>query len=139
MEEIERKGYAADYRRSGCCGYPDKIAAFFASPLGRRVLNADKVIREFKFSLLVPAARYYKGGSGDILLQGVIDCCIEEGGQLTVMDYKTDRVTQENQLYRAKTYMPQLEAYAEAMTRITGLPVCERLIYFFATGEAVLI
>lgn len=139
-EEIERlKNMRLITGAQAAAVNPDKIAAFFASPLGRRVLNADKVIREFKFSLLVPAARYYKGGSDDILLQGVIDCCIEEGGQLTVMDYKTDRVTQENQLYRAKTYMPQLEAYAEAMTRITGLPVCERLIYFFATGEAVLI
>ena len=116
---------------------PERIVTFFASPLGKRVLTADKVIREFKFSVLVPASKYYKDGSGDILLQGVIDCCIEESEQLTVMDFKTDRITIENQLNRALSYAPQLEAYADALARITGLPVRERLIYFFSTGETV--
>jgi ATP-dependent helicase/nuclease subunit A len=84
-EEIERlKNMRLITGAQAAAVNPDKIAAFFASPLGRRVLNADKVIREFKFSLLVPAARYYKGGSG-VYCGGVL-MCIEEVGQLTVMD-----------------------------------------------------
>jgi ATP-dependent helicase/nuclease subunit A len=116
---------------------PDVIADFFSSETGRRILSADKVIREFKFSMLVPASRYYEGGDGDILLQGVVDCYIIEAGHLTVLDYKTDRVNKDTQYARALAYKPQLEAYAEAMSRITGLPVSERLIYFFATGETI--
>jgi ATP-dependent helicase/nuclease subunit A len=116
---------------------PDKIIEFFSSSIGRRITKADRLIREFKFSILVPASKYYKGGSGDILLQGVIDCCIEEAGQLTVIDYKTDKVTAENQLNRALAYAPQINAYAEALNRITELPVREKLIYFFSTGETV--
>ena len=39
-------------RRQAESVLPERIAAFFASPLGRRVLKAERVWREFKFSLL---------------------------------------------------------------------------------------
>lgn len=38
-----------------------QIAAFFASPLGRRLRTGEKVVREFKFSLLTDAAPYGDG------------------------------------------------------------------------------
>lgn len=114
-----------------------KIAAFFASGLGQRVLSADGVLREFKFSVLVPAAEHFPGARGEILLQGVVDCCIEQSGELTVIDFKSDRVNRANETERAETYRPQLAAYACALERITGKPVKQRLIYFFATGNAI--
>ena len=69
-----------------------KIGAFFASQLGRRILRAEKLYREFKFSLLVPAGEFYRDGAyadGDeILLQGVVDCCFLENGALHIVDFK---------------------------------------------------
>lgn len=118
---------------------PDKIRAFFASPLGVRVMSAEKLYREFKFSLLVKAEDYFPGGEdGDsvaddeILFQGVVDCCFEEGGALHVIDFKSDYVTKETLAEKTKLYAPQLTAYGRAMERIVGLPVKSRLIYFFA-------
>ena len=44
------------------------------------------------FSLLCPAEKFFPGGEGEsVLMQGVIDCMIE-AGELTIIDYKTDRV-----------------------------------------------
>ena len=116
---------------------PQKITRFFESDIGKRVLNAGKTTREFKFSLLYPAERFFEGGGEDeVLLQGVIDCFFEEQDELTVIDFKTDRVTLTDVGEKVKSYTPQLAAYAEALERITGKPVKERIIYFFALDES---
>ncbi|NMA25259.1 MAG: hypothetical protein GX936_06295 [Clostridiales bacterium] len=115
-----------------------KIGAFFASQLGRRILRAEKLYREFKFSLLVPAGEFYRDGAyadGDeILLQGVVDCCFLENGALHIVDFKTDYVTEETLGEKTRLYAPQLNAYGRAMERILGLPVKSRLLYFFTLG-----
>ena len=66
----------------------------------------------------------------EILLQGVVDCCIEEHGELTVIDYKTDYVNQKTLHARAALYTPQLRAYASAMERITGKPVRQGILAY---------
>jgi ATP-dependent helicase/nuclease subunit A len=119
-----------------------KIARFFESDIGKRLLEAAKagnVRREFRFSLLVDAERYYQGGGYDdkILLQGSVDCFFEEGGEITVIDFKSDRVTAQTMRDRARHHAPQLEAYAEALERIVGKRVKRRVIYFFAADAAV--
>lgn len=118
---------------------PARIAAFFASDLGRAALASPTLRREFKFSILVPAADYLPGaGEGEqVLLQGVVDCFFEEGDCLTVVDFKTDRVTGEALLRRAEEYRPQLLAYSRALEEITGKPVGRRVLWFFSEGRAV--
>ncbi len=108
------------------------IERLFASSLGKRMLGAEKPLREFRFSLLVPA-----GDTGEeLLLQGVVDCCIEEEGQLVIIDYKTDSVkTPEEIKARAEHYRPQLMAYANALGRIFKKPVKECLLFFLSVGE----
>lgn len=114
------------------------ILRLFASPIGRRIMNASRLWREFKFSLLCPAEKIFPGGEGEsVLLQGVIDCMIEENGGITIIDYKTDRVHGDETLERAKGYAKQLEAYAYAAQRMTGRPVRECVLYFLYSGEIV--
>lgn len=116
-----------------------RILRFFRSETGRRLLGADALWREFKFSLLTPAGQLLADAGSDepVLLQGVVDCCFRQGDALTVLDFKTDWVTPETLGAHAETYRGQLEAYAGAMTRILGLPVREKLLYFFTLGETV--
>lgn len=117
---------------------PAKISAFFNSELGRRVLKADKLYREFKFSLLMKAGTF--DGNADhgvstddeILFQGVVDCCFLEKGALHVIDFKTDYVTPETLEEKKELYAPQLTAYSHALKRIIGLPVKSLVLYFFA-------
>jgi hypothetical protein len=109
---------------------------FLGSDVGKRMLEAGNIRREFRFSLLSPAERYFPGGGGDeVMLQGVVDCFFEEGGALTVIDFKTDRVTRDTLDEKAGYYAPQLLAYSEALERITGKPVKSRIIYFFAVNR----
>jgi ATP-dependent helicase/nuclease subunit A len=100
------------------------------------MLESKGVRREFRFSLLSPAERYFPGGGSDeIMLQGVVDCFFEEGGALTIVDFKTDRVTRDTLYEKASYYAPQLLAYSEALERITGKPVTSRIVYFFAVDD----
>ena len=115
-----------------------RILRLFSSPLGRRILEADGIMREFKFSVMRNASDYFPdGGDEKILLQGVIDCCIEEDGELTVIDYKTDFVGDEGAAAHAERYRAQLQAYAGALEEITGKTVREQIVYFLRTGEEV--
>ena len=114
-----------------------KISRFYCSTIGSRMITANKLYREFKFSILRPAEAYFPGGGTDeILVQGVIDCFFEEEREIVLVDFKTDKVTDLNVKEKAKQYTPQLEAYADALKRITGKHVKERIIYFFAIDTA---
>ena len=113
------------------------IVRFFASPLGKRMLAADSLRREFKFSLLCGADELFGAAADDeVLLQGVVDCLIEEKGELTVIDYKTDAVRSDEQLrQRRALYTPQLRAYAAAVERIFRKRVKECVLYFLSAGK----
>ena len=74
-----------------------------------------------------------------MLLQGVIDCCIEENGELTIIDYKTDRVRGQELNERAKSYAGQLRAYAIAIGKMTGKPVTGCALYFLDAGQTVFV
>lgn len=116
---------------------PERLAAFFRSELGRELM-ASQPHREFKFSMLVPAGDYYSGVEGEqLLLQGVVDCWFETQDGITVLDFKSDRVDASTVEQRARDYRPQLEAYAGALTRLTGRPVTRRVLWFFALDRAV--
>ncbi|MDR0862146.1 MAG: helicase-exonuclease AddAB subunit AddA [Oscillospiraceae bacterium] len=114
------------------------IAAFVSSELGAKVLGAERVYREFKFSLLVRAEELIAGGGEDeILFQGVIDLIADDGETLTVVDFKTDRVTDATLAAKAEDYTAQISSYCRAITRITGKPVSRGALYFFALNRAV--
>jgi len=115
-----------------------QVAAFFTSPVGQLMREGERVLREFKFSLLRPAAEYFPGEEDDeILLQGVVDCAVEKDGAYTIIDYKTDNVTAETVQERAGVYAGQVEAYAKAMEEITGKPVAKTVLYFLRPGISV--
>ena len=115
------------------------IERLFRSELGKRMLRAEKPLREFRFSLLLDAQQLYPGAEGEqLLLQGVVDCCLEENGELVIIDYKTDSVrTEEEIASRAALYRGQLAAYAGALTRIFRKPVKEGVLFFLAPGREV--
>ena len=119
---------------------PLDILAFFCSDLGTRLRNSPRVEREFKFSLLAPAADYYPEAEQgeEVLLQGVVDCWfVEADGAVTVVDFKTDRVNESTVSARAEGYRPQLDAYTRALSQAAGVAVRRRCLWFFSVGHAV--
>ena len=108
------------------------------TPLGAALAAAEAagtLRREFRFSLLCPAETFFPGaGEEQVLLQGVVDAWFETPDGLVIVDYKTDRIRPDAVPERAAYYAAQLRAYAGAMARITGRPVCRRTLYFLHCG-----
>ncbi|MBQ9168614.1 MAG: helicase-exonuclease AddAB subunit AddA [Oscillospiraceae bacterium] len=110
----------------------EKIAALFATELGKKLCCGENVLREFKFSILDDGANYDPGLTGEkILLQGVVDCVLVEPDGITVIDFKTDYVTEDTVGKVVDRYRTQVETYAEALSRIYQRKVKEKLLYFF--------
>ena len=114
----------------------DHIAAFFQTEFGKKLIKAQNVVREFKFSIMEDAGTYAQELAGEkILLQGVVDCAIIEPDGIIIVDFKTDRVTQDTLESVARGYLPQVMTYADAMSRIYELPVKAKALYFLQINE----
>ena len=59
----------------------------------------------------------------------------EEDGELVVADYKTDAVTQAEEL--VNRYRVQLDYYARALEQLTRKRVKEKIIYSFALQREI--
>ena len=108
--------------------YIKGLAEFFQSPLGQRMLASPRVRREWAFNLLMESGA---------ILQGVIDCAFLEDGAWVLVDYKTDRIEDE-EAFRSR-YQLQLDWYARALESITGLPVKEKYLYSISKSKEYLI
>ena len=107
------------------------ILAFFRTELGRKLMTG-RYIREFKFSILEDADAYGDGLEGEqILLQGVVDCALVEADGITVVDFKTDYVTEATLSEVLARYRPQVDTYSRALERIYETPVKGTYLYFF--------
>jgi ATP-dependent helicase/nuclease subunit A len=117
------------------CG---QLARFFASPMGIRLRGSEQILREFKFSILDDGCAFDTALEGEkILLQGVVDCALVEPDGITVLDFKTDRVSEETLPTSVERYRPQVEAYADALCRIFEKEVKEKYLYFFHLDRLV--
>ncbi|MCC8104227.1 MAG: UvrD-helicase domain-containing protein [Clostridiales bacterium] len=131
----------------------EDISAFLRSRIGQRMERAAQeaaLFREQPFVLGVSADEIYGQLSRDtgsetdqqpllpqetILVQGIIDAWFLEDGQITVVDYKTDRVSDGSAL--VKRYRTQIDYYQKALERLTGKKVCDRVIYSFCLREEI--
>ena len=119
---------------------PYKIRAFLESGLAARMAEADrkkKLVREQPFVLGIPASSMDSAFPEEetVLIQGIIDVFFEEEDGLVLMDYKTDRVSDAEEL--VQRYRVQLEHYEEALERLTGKRVKQKLIYSFALEKEI--
>lgn len=116
----------------------EKLSEFFNSSIGKKLLQSQNVLREFKFSILDDATKYYPDAAGEkILFQGVVDCALLEDDGIIVLDFKTDYVTEETVLNVTEKYRSQVVSYAQALSRIYQKPVKSAILYFFALGRLV--
>lgn len=117
-----------------------RVEKFFTSPLGQRVLHADRVYKEQWFIVSIPAGLTDKTLSGEdaaqpMILQGAVDCMFEENGSLYILDFKTDRCYNKQELW--ERYGPQLTLYKEAMTRVMNKEVKDTVLYSFYMNAPV--
>lgn len=110
----------------------EKARSFIDSDLVTRCLNADKVYKEYRFNIRIPAKRVDPDiadslSKETVILQGAVDLAFVEENELVIVDYKTDRVKAPGEL--AERYASQLLLYKDAMEECLSLPVKECLIY----------
>ena len=139
-DEIERlrdKGILTDAQADSI--NVEAAETFFSSPLLDRILSSDLVMREKKFTIEVPVSDVYEGmekySDEMIMIQGIADCAFLEDGKLVVVDYKTDRLSNED-MFREK-YASQVLIYKKALRMATGYDVKETLLYSFHLGKEI--
>jgi ATP-dependent exoDNAse (exonuclease V) beta subunit len=100
---------------------------FRESALGKRVERAARVEREFDFLMAVEG----------LIIRGQVDLWFEEGGELAIVDYKTDAVTAAEAHQRAQDYELQVRLYALAVERVTGRAAGRAWLYFLRPNTVV--
>jgi len=123
------------------------ICDLFNSPLGIRIkAYPDRVMREVPFSLGIPTSRIYPelselvpAVSEDerILVQGIIDCVIDERDGFVLIDFKTGGRLWDDPEAIALRYAGQISVYKEALETIYKRPVKEAYIYLLGIRKAV--
>ena len=114
------------------------VSAFFISDLAKRMLSAEKIYKEYAFTVSIPVEEMEPGIKSDdevIIIEGVADCAFVENGELVIIDFKTDKVNSGAEL--AEKYKEQLAIYRRCLGEVIGLPVKQTLIYSFKLGETV--
>ncbi len=100
---------------------------FRQSPLGRRAAKASRLEREFDFLMAVEG----------LVLRGQVDLWFEEGGELVIVDYKTDAVNAMEAHQRAQDYAIQLRLYALAVEKIAGRAPDHAWLHFLRPDTAI--
>ncbi|MGX4614268.1 helicase-exonuclease AddAB subunit AddA [Clostridioides difficile] len=128
---------------------PYKIYKFFASNIGKRMLNAEFINREKSIYAQVNMKDIYiyeklinnddkkLYNNESVMLRGIVDAYFEEDNQIVLVDYKTDFVNEENINQIIEKYKKQLDLYADIIETLTGKSVKEKCIYLFGVDEAV--
>ena len=130
----------------------NEVEAFRSSSLFSDMLGAARLWRELRFNTRLPATMLatdeellsrLKGE--EILVQGVIDCLIEDSeGELHLVDYKTDRLTREERENPAlaearlrESHSLQLSYYSAAIERMFGKKPLTVEVYSLHLGRRV--
>ena len=120
----------------------EKLQKFLGSPLGQLFAKAYKensLYREQHFMQEVEYEKLFPEDGGEnvekVILQGIIDAFIMEEEGIILVDYKTDRVKDREEL--KNRYQKQIDLYSEALEQILGKKVKRRVLYSFSLGEEV--
>ena len=122
-----------------------EVLAFLNSPLGVRMKAAwleKRLYREQPFVIARSAEELDKTWAGKrepVLIQGIIDAYFVEDGEIVLVDYKTDRVRRGQEQKLIDLYHVQLEDYAQALERMTGKKVKEKIIYSFTLQKEIVL
>ena len=96
--------------------------------------------REAQFVMGVPVSDLHPEIQSEetVLIQGIIDAYFEEKGELILLDYKTDRVSEKDGAEILKMrYKRQLDDYQYALEQMLQKKVRQKLIYSFALKACI--
>ncbi|HEY4552361.1 MAG TPA: helicase-exonuclease AddAB subunit AddA [Bacillaceae bacterium] len=145
LEELVQKEILTEEQAESVQG--EHVVQFFESPIGQKMLKADRVRREVPFTMGIPAREIYADWDGEeeaVLVQGIIDCVIEEKDGVLLLDYKTDAIMgrypggfEQAKSVMERRYRTQLAYYERAIRNIWKKPVKGKVLYFFDAGKVL--
>ena len=138
LTELQQQGRLTEEEKAAI--RRKELLTFFSSDLAKRMQKADEIHKEQPFAMLVEPKEVffddiYQNMEEFIQINGIIDCYFVEENAVVLVDYKSDRLWQED-AFREK-YKIQLRLYKEALERVTDLPVKACYIYAFAPGKMI--
>ena len=115
------------------------IEAFYQTDIAKYMMHQEKIYKEVPFNLSLDAKEVYQEWTSEqdenIFVQGIIDVIFKETAGWVILDYKTDRITEEmtDEVYDKlkKRYQIQLSLYKRAIEDIWQEPVTKAYLYFF--------
>ena len=116
----------------------NKIFAYLTSDLYDELLSADKVFKEYKIDFKIDS-KYYDVNvkSGMILVSGIIDLMYIKGNTYTIVDYKTDKVTNMEEL--VNLYKKQLDLYEIAVKSKLHTKNVKKYIYSVTLNKYIML
>lgn len=115
----------------------EKILAFYSTDIAKRIQSSPKVYREIPFEFASDSAEVYGFSGEEVIIQGIIDCCFEENGDMVLVDYKTDYYAEGQGARLAEKYAVQLDSYARAVEKIMKKRVKEKYLYLFYHNDVI--
>ena len=130
---VRDAGYITDEQANAISA--DNISEFTKSSIFSRIMRADKILREYQFTVYIDASDVSEEYTCNdkVVLQGAIDCLIFEPDGITVLDYKTDKEQDIKALGRR--YEKQLVLYKKAAEQLFDMHVKNCVIYSLTLGE----
>ncbi len=128
-----------------------EIEKFFRSKIYSKMRASDELRREMRFNVRLDASDFTSSAedkalyAGEkLLVQGVIDCFFRDRDGITVVDYKTDRLSQYELSHREAAaekllgrHARQLGYYADALGEMYGEKPAHVYIYSLPLGDVI--
>ena len=135
IENIKSRGFLTE-EEAGAIN-PDKISKFFNSGIGKMLLSAKDVKREYMFGVSIKAKNFITttDSEKEIMLQGVIDCIVITDDGIVIIDYKTDKNFDETDT--VEKYRIQLDCYKYASEVIFKKPVIRKILYMLDSDMGI--
>ncbi len=115
-----------------------RITSFFLGGIGRDMLTAQRLEREYEIFAELPAGELFPGSEGTTILQGRVDMLFIKDGRAVVVDYKSDSAGGlEKEL---PSYQKQLALYKRILPML--MPECRNgevclALYSFGQNKAI--
>lgn len=130
----------------------DEAEMFFRSDIYKRMRAADVIRREMRFNVRMLSSDFTFSEEAralyadeELLVQGVIDCFfIDKNGEITVLDYKTDRLSPYEKTHKSAAaqkllsrHARQLSYYSTALESMFGKRPEHVYLYSLPLGDTV--
>lgn len=136
LERLKNGGYFSPKEADGI--YLDRLENFFKSEFYKRMKKSSEIMREEKFLVSVKDLKLDKelvDFIGDeTMIQGIADCIFKEDDGYVIVDYKTDRFKEREEI---KEYGTQLKLYKAAFEFLLNEKIKSCYIYSFWLNEGL--